>query len=74
MSIFNIAPVRKKILLFAVVGFSFMVSFSFVWAVFIRKELFSIFEIPEPVINLPIWVFAVMAAIFSVISITVLMF
>ena len=74
MSIFNIAPVRKKILLFAVVGFSFMVSFSFVWAVFIRKELFFIFEIPEPVINLPIWVFAVMAAIFSVISITVLMF
>ncbi|MCK4938820.1 MAG: HAMP domain-containing histidine kinase, partial [Rhodospirillaceae bacterium] len=53
--------------------FAFMLSFSFAWAMFIRKGIFSILEIPEPVINLPIWVFALMSTIFSVISIVVLM-
>lgn len=74
MPTFNIAPIRKKIFLFAVIGFVFLNSFSFVWALFIREKLFLIFEIPEPVIDLPLWVFAVMASIFSAIVIIALMF
>lgn len=72
MPIFNVPTVYKRLMFFAFIGFVFMFIFSFVWAIFIRQQLFIVFDIPEPTINLPLWVFAVMAAIFSAISITVL--
>ncbi len=73
MPTFNIAPIRKKIFLFAIIGFVFLNSFALAWSVFIRKKIFLIFEIPEPVINLPLWVFVTMATIFSAIAIIALM-
>jgi len=71
---FNVSTVRKRLMFFTFVGFIFMFVFSLSWAFFIRQQLFIIFEIPEPIINLQFWVFPVMAAIFSAISIIVLIF
>jgi len=69
----NFITVRSRIFIFAIVGFIFIFVFGVVWSYFLRTELFSIFNIPEPNLNIPIWVYIVFPAIFSVISISVLM-
>lgn len=70
---FNNPTFRNHIFSFAVIGLIFLFSFALVWSIFIRKGIFVILEIPEPVINLPLWVYVSMSLIFSVIAISVLM-
>lgn len=65
--------VRGRVFVFALVGFIFIFVLGIAWVFFLRAEFFSIFNIPEPEINIPAWVYIVFPAIFSAISISALL-